>query len=193
MPNRPGSEEPVASSDQPSEDRRGSATQTFTPTLRGAVYGQVTEVSESALQYGQGSEPIATLRLERHDAHAGRTAVATVRLKGADALGFAGEGDLVEAVGRRTSALLTASHCINHSTGAVYKGGTVRMLRRVVILLAIFLALGGAMLFGITKLATEAEEAGREDFERQSQQMREESYRDCLASGAPASMCETLR
>src|SRR4051812_47791880 len=44
-------------------------------SLRGAVFGQVTEVSEGAIQGSQSNEPVVTLRLERYDPHVGRTAI----------------------------------------------------------------------------------------------------------------------
>jgi hypothetical protein len=84
------------------------------------VFGQVADVSEASLQKNNVTEPIVTFRLERNDPHAGRIFVASVRLEGGDAVGFADNGDWIEAAGTRKSAHLVASCCINHTTGAVY-------------------------------------------------------------------------
>lgn len=115
------------------------------PTMRGAVFGQVTSEDQATIQGTQKSYPIVTLRLERNDPHAGRSFVASVRLDGEDAVGFADVGDWVEAVGRQTSAFLSAKRCVNHTTGAVFDGGYQLSALRIVLMIFVVLVMVGAI------------------------------------------------
>jgi hypothetical protein len=156
-----------------------------TAVLRRSIAGEVATVSEGAVPVNQTSKPIVTLRLERHDPHAGPTHVATVRLQGGDALGFARVGDWVEATGRNRSAHLVASHCVNHSTGAVYRAGfaarfgvTLLTFTAVVVAGIVFLLIFMVFVVGADKAA-----------DTQRQQFMEE----CIKSGVPRSVCEVQR
>jgi hypothetical protein len=152
-------------------------------TLRGGVLGQVTDVSEATLQSNQGAEPIMTLRLERNDPHAGRTFLASVRLKGGDSVGFADVGDWIEAVGKRKSAYLVATRCVNHTTGAVYRRSVGQRLATVAkviafVVLAIFvvLFLAFAAIQVVDSLAARGGQSAR-------------FVQQCLDSGAPPDFC----
>jgi len=147
-----------------------------TPTMRGSVLGQVTDVEKSTLQRGEANDPIVTLRLERNDPHEGRTFVATVRLEGGEALGFADRGDWIEAVGKSKSAYLIARRCINHTTGAVY-GTTGRRALKVLRVILVILLLGGFALFALNMFNS---------YSRQKAQM----VSLCEQSGAPREMCQ---
>ncbi len=92
-------------------------------TMAGSVAGQVTDVEQTSLQSGQTNTPIFTLRLERNDPHKGRIFIASVRLSGSNASGFADVGDWIEVSGRRNAAFLIATRCVNHTTQAVYVAG----------------------------------------------------------------------
>ena len=151
------------------------------PTLSGGVFGQVVDVDVGSVQMGQMSQPVLTMRLERNDPHAGRTFVAAVRLTGGDALGFADVGDWVEAVGRKKSAYLVASRCVNHTTGAVYTGGTPKQLRVIVIFLAVVALMIGGFVFFATQMA--------EKFDDQSKDFRQQSIERCLEAGGSREFC----
>lgn len=113
-------------------------------SLRGGVIGQVTDVNQNASSH-------VTIRLERYDPHAGRTSVLIVRLRGEDAMGFAETGDWVEATGKKKSAYIDASRCINHTTGAVYSnvGNRVVGLVFAVVFFGVFLLVVSFIIIGI--------------------------------------------
>jgi hypothetical protein len=111
-------------------------------SLRGGVFGQVADVSEGSI-LSESSEPVVTLRLERSDPHAGRTAILVVRLRGGDAPGFAAPGDWVEAAGQRKAAYIEASRCVNHTTGAVYRRARTRGLVLLAIVIVFVLVMLG--------------------------------------------------
>lgn len=99
-----------------------------------SVRGEVTDVTDDRI-----GEPVVTLRLERHDPHAGRTSVVIVRLIGTEALGFAERGDRVEVTGKQRKAYIAGSRAVNHTTGAIYTRSGVRAAAPLLILLAIAL------------------------------------------------------
>jgi hypothetical protein len=153
-------------------------------SLRNGVFGQVTDVSEGSIQVNQSTEPVATLRLERYDPHVGRTSVLIVRLSGGDALGFAETGDWVEAAGRKKSAYIAASRCINHTTGAVYRKGGARKVGRIVLAIVIVLVVLGAFLLIANHFQNQ--------FDKTSQTQRDNAVSACLKSGSPSSFCESI-
>lgn len=106
-----------------------------------SMHGEVTDVSENRI-----GEPVVILRLEQHNAHAGRTSVAVVRLIGAEALGFAERGDRVEVTGKQRKAYMAASRAVNHTTGATYAGGGLRRAAPFMILLAIAMIAAAVMV-----------------------------------------------
>lgn len=193
---RSGSHDAREERDASSRPPDGSQRQQHPQMLRGSVSGQVSGVSESIVHVGQHPEPVATFRLERHDPHAGRLAVATVRLNGPDALGFVSAGDWVEAVGKRDGAHLVARHCINHTTHSVFKLSALRQ-HRIVIAVVVFVVLASAMLGGFAYLASRGQddfnrrvEQQRRQFDDQTRRSRSEFIDRCIASGAPRDFCE---
>lgn len=129
------------------------------PVLRGSVSGQVLASSEGSVQGQKESTPVVTVRLERNDPHAGRTLVASVRLRGPDALGFAHVGDWIEVAGPTRSAYVEARRSVNHTTGAHYRAPRrgSHPIKRVagIIGLVLFVFFAAFILNGITSFFTE--------------------------------------
>ena len=169
---------PAPPRERPVDDAPAAARRPTTPaaTLPNGLVGQVTDVSEATLQTNQVSEPIVTFRLERNDPHSGRSFVATVRLKGGDAVGFADVGDWIEAVGKRKSAHLVATRCVNHTTGAVYGHGAGRRVGQAVVVAVAVVVIVAIVAIVATSIIG------------QGASQREQ----CLDSGAPTSFCESL-
>jgi hypothetical protein len=157
------------------------------PTLRGAIWGYVSGVSEGSVQTGEQSKPVVTLRLERNDPHEGRTSVSIVRLSGGEALGFAKAGDLVEAVGRRKSAYLVATDCVNHTTGAAYHVRRTRTAIFVVFaaLIAVFVA--SIFIFVAVSIFQSAQSSSNNNSD-----FRQQAIQHCLASGGSRAFCESI-
>lgn len=166
------------------------------PALSGSVVGQVTDVVNGSLQANQSSTPIVTFRLERHDPHEGRVQVASVRLAGADAVGFVKVGDWVEVVGKRENAHIDASRAVNHTTSAVYKQSASARLRIALAVIGFLIFV--AIMFGGFLYATDRDndafdrrvDQQRQDFDRQVDESRRQSEERCLASGAPQQFCQ---
>ena len=64
---------------------------------------------------------ITAFRLERFAPDRGRLPAGAVRLRGQAAVGFANDGDWVEALGWQRGGIVRARRAFNHSTGAVYR------------------------------------------------------------------------
>lgn len=151
LPTRPGVPTGSVVSTERSGDKGGGGPGSDRPpseatlSLRGGVFGQVTDVSEGTDP--QSSQPVVTVRLERYDPHVGRTGIFVVRLRGGDALGFAEAGDWVEAAGKRRSAYIDASRCVNHTTGAQYRSrGTGTWLVLLAFLIVFLLVMIGIIV-----------------------------------------------
>lgn len=159
----------------------------FVPTLRGAVWGYVSGVSEGTVQTGDHSKPVVTLRLERNEAHEGRTSVSSVRLSGGEALGFAKAGDLVEAVGSRESAYLVARDSVNHTTGAVYHLGRTRKA-----IVVFFAALVAVFIASICIFVAVTVFQGAQGSSNRSNDFRQQQIQHCLAGGGSRAFCESI-
>lgn len=64
---------------------------------------------------------ITAFRLERFAPDRGRLPAGAVRLRGQAAVGFANDGDWVEALGWQRGGVVRARRAFNHSTGAAYR------------------------------------------------------------------------
>jgi hypothetical protein len=94
--------------------------------LPDGVAGEVRNISQGTQQVNAETVTVLTFRLERHDPSGGRTSVVTVRLRGSQAIGFATEGDWVEAQGKDSKGFLDVRRAVNRTSGAEYQGGTSR-------------------------------------------------------------------
>ena len=89
--------------------------------LAGGVAGEVSSIAQGTVSNSNGSTVVVTFRLERHDPSAGRTSVVTVRMGGSRAIGFAAEGDWVEALGPAKQGFINVQRAINRTSGAEYR------------------------------------------------------------------------
>ncbi len=94
------------------------------PVLAGGVAGEVRNLAQGTVQHNNGSTTVVTFRLEQHNPTAGRTSVVTVRMTGSRAIGFASEGDWVEALGPASRGFINVRRAINRTSGAEYQGSS---------------------------------------------------------------------
>ena len=83
--------------------------------------GQIRNIAQGTVSNSNGSTVVVTFRLERHYPSAGRTSVVTVRLGGSRAIGFALEGDWVEARGSASQGFVNVTQAVNRTSGAQFQ------------------------------------------------------------------------
>ncbi len=94
------------------------------PVLAGGVAGEVRNLAQGTIHHNNGSTTVVTFRLEQHNPAAGRTSIVTVRMKGSRAIGFASEGDWVEALGPASQGFINARRAINRTSGAEFQSSS---------------------------------------------------------------------
>jgi hypothetical protein len=115
-----GRPQPAAGSRPPSVPSSYAAA----PVLAGGVAGEVRNISQGTVQRNNVPITVVTFRLERHDPSGGRTSVVTVRLRGSRAIGFASEGDWVEALGQSSQGFINVRRAVNRTSGAEFLAGS---------------------------------------------------------------------
>jgi hypothetical protein len=192
LPLRRGWRLPVATTEPggslTSAPHRRSEASGPTPTLRGSVIGQVSQVTVGSTSANKSTEALVMLRLERHDPYAGRTSIYEVRIDGDELIGFASVGDWVEVTGRQKGTHIEALRCINHTTGAVYAPSAWRRHRMLVAAL-VFLSLVAVVATACVIVAHKADQAFHDNAKRDVQNQQEL----CLQSGAPPTLCRGLQ
>lgn len=152
------------------------------PTLTGSVIGQVATVNETSVQVNQQPVAVSTLRLESHTAHEGRTAVATVRLQGPEAVGFAEVGDWIEVTGKKKSVFLLGAKAINHTTNATFTKPS-HMLQIIIFTMVVAVMASMFITFAVTM---------HKRFNDYVEEQHEQAIEQCLAQGHPRSFCDSI-